>query len=109
MCSKRCPHSRALKTRISGPKQEAGCECISISLKVHLVKFTNFYGDDDEDDDRLSSDRRSWILRLEPRTAFLWSTPGNYGALGLTSPDAERAALTNRILSTQALANGLER
>jgi hypothetical protein len=57
----------------------------------------------------LSSDRQSWILRLEPRTAFLWSNPTNYGALGLTSPDAEQAAATNSILATQSLANGLER
>jgi hypothetical protein len=57
----------------------------------------------------LSGDRRSWVLRLEPQTAFLWSDPGNYAAIGMASSDPEQVEAVNRILTTQSLANGLER
>ena len=58
---------------------------------------------------RLSPDRQSWILRLEPRTAFLWAGAENYAALGLMVDDSERADAVKGILETQALANGLSR
>lgn len=57
----------------------------------------------------LSGDRLSWVLRLEPETAFLWSNVQNYTALGLMLDDPERVAAVHRILSTQSLANGLPR
>lgn len=55
----------------------------------------------------LSSDRGSWVLRLNPETAFLWADAANYAALGLTSPDEEHAAAIRQILATQSLANGI--
>lgn len=56
----------------------------------------------------LSADRRSWVFRLEPRTAFLWANADNYAALGLTSADPEQADAVSLVLATQSLANGLE-
>ncbi|REJ86737.1 MAG: hypothetical protein DWQ34_18205 [Planctomycetota bacterium] len=56
----------------------------------------------------LSSDRRKWTLRLDSESAFLWSSPENYLALGFSFDDEETEQQVRDVLTRQTRLMGLE-
>lgn len=56
----------------------------------------------------LSRDRRTWLVKLKRESAFLWTNPDNFQALGFTFDDAEAETRTRALLNSQARALGLE-
>ncbi|HVJ67611.1 MAG TPA: hypothetical protein VM510_06490, partial [Caulifigura sp.] len=55
----------------------------------------------------LSEDKKYWKVSFEPESAFLWSLPETFTALGLDSGDVRSADQTEALLAKQAERNGI--
>ncbi len=55
----------------------------------------------------LSGDKNHWIVSFEPESAFLWSLPETFIALGIDGGEFRPAAQTEALLAKQAERNGI--
>ncbi len=55
----------------------------------------------------LSADKQVWQIEFEPETAFLWSLPETFPALGIDAGEFRTAEQTSELLARQAASNGV--
>lgn len=58
---------------------------------------------------QLSEDKKSWKVSFEPESAFLWSLPETFKALGIDGGEFRPADQTEELLAKQAERNGISR
>jgi hypothetical protein len=56
----------------------------------------------------LSDDKKTWEVRFEPDSGFLWSLPETFAALGIEAGEFRTSEQTQSLLARQAELNGLE-